>query len=479
MARKYQDVSAQPVKGFFVNMLTRDIALEDAILDLLDNCVDGALRSLADEEGTTKPYKGFWAKIEFDENQFRIEDNCGGIPWSLHDRAFRMGKPANGADPEPPLTVGVYGIGMKRAIFKMGRVASILTQSAQDNYEVSIPEDWMRDEKDWDLSVRARTTKMKQDGTVISISALDKGVAKRFASESFEKDLIDKIESHYSVILRKGLRVQINRKAAEPKPMLLRFATTEDHAEIRPYIFKTRAFGVDVFLAVGLREPIPDAETTLEDQDSSQFSSDYAGWTVICNDRVVLYCNRDELTGWGTARLPRYHNQFISISGVVEFRGDPADLPTTTTKRGLDFSSPLYQNVLDRMRDGLRLFVDYTNRWKTRSGEAKAEVEDLPSMTFDNVKMESRKLAFSKVRVGLEGEQYRPKLPRPVVDSPDVRISYFRNRQKVITLAGALIEDAEALSDRDIRREVGEASFDFAYKQKVNGRVRITGRTPK
>ena len=35
---------ASPTKQFFVSMLTRDISLADAILDLVDNCLDGALR---------------------------------------------------------------------------------------------------------------------------------------------------------------------------------------------------------------------------------------------------------------------------------------------------------------------------------------------------------------------------------------------------------------------------------------------------
>ncbi len=33
-----------PTKRFFVSMLTRDIRLSDALLDLIDNCVDGAAR---------------------------------------------------------------------------------------------------------------------------------------------------------------------------------------------------------------------------------------------------------------------------------------------------------------------------------------------------------------------------------------------------------------------------------------------------
>lgn len=40
-----KELHADPAKAFFIDMLTRDISLEDAILDLLDNCVDGALRT--------------------------------------------------------------------------------------------------------------------------------------------------------------------------------------------------------------------------------------------------------------------------------------------------------------------------------------------------------------------------------------------------------------------------------------------------
>ena len=63
---KYNNVDATPVKSFFVEMLTRDIDLVDAILDLLDNCVDGILRQKGHSSGKT-PYEGFKAEIMFDE----------------------------------------------------------------------------------------------------------------------------------------------------------------------------------------------------------------------------------------------------------------------------------------------------------------------------------------------------------------------------------------------------------------------------
>src|SRR5258707_11825736 len=107
---QYEAVDASPVKSFFVHMLTRDIKLEEAILDLLDNCVDGILRSKK-LNGKKEPYAGFRAEIEFKKDSFMISDNCGGIPWSLHDYAFRMGRSAD-RPIDAPGTVGVYGIGM-------------------------------------------------------------------------------------------------------------------------------------------------------------------------------------------------------------------------------------------------------------------------------------------------------------------------------------------------------------------------------
>jgi hypothetical protein len=38
------DIYGGPQKRFFVSMLTRDIDLDDAILDLIDNSVDGVMR---------------------------------------------------------------------------------------------------------------------------------------------------------------------------------------------------------------------------------------------------------------------------------------------------------------------------------------------------------------------------------------------------------------------------------------------------
>jgi Histidine kinase-, DNA gyrase B-, and HSP90-like ATPase len=477
MAKKnqYEPVSTQPVKAFFVGMLTRDIALTDALLDLLDNCVDGVQRSISDgTRDSKKPYKGFWAKITVGKDSFTIEDNCGGIPWSEHDRAFRMGRPPNfNLISTNQLLVGAYGIGMKRAIFKLGSVAEIHTQTSDDEYVVSIPAGWMEREDDWNLKVNAPDEPLAHNGTKILVSNLREEVKAAFAAEIFEKELSEAISRHYSIIISKGFKVTVKTSTGtttvEPKSLGLRYVEKAnlDDTVIRPYFFEsTPEEGLEVTVVVGLREPIPGVEKALEEQAETTFSTDYAGWTVICNDRVVLYCNKDELTGWGTASVPRYHTQFIAISGIVEFKGDARKLPTTTTKRGLEYSSRLYQQVLNRMREGTKAFTDYTNWWKSNEAEAKLQVAPAPSLELPELKLKIRNsnIKMAAVQTGLVGRQYKPVLPRPAQEKSEVRISFYRPRKQVEKLAEALVPDLEDYPTKDVPRILGELIFDSALK---------------
>src|SRR5690348_13614045 len=101
-------VDASPRREFFAFMLTRDISLQDCILDLIDNCLDGARRSIKDysiDDPSDDAYAGYECNVLFDGKQFEISDNCGGIPLKIaREYAFRFGR-----DPKAPKDK--YGVG--------------------------------------------------------------------------------------------------------------------------------------------------------------------------------------------------------------------------------------------------------------------------------------------------------------------------------------------------------------------------------
>ena len=459
LSKKYKPVKGAPVKSFFVSMLTRDIDLEDAILDLLDNCVDGILRN-APELDTTTPYSRKYASIDIAADSFTISDNCGGIPWSLRDYAFRMGR-ADDRPAELTGAVGVYGIGMKRAIFKLGRNCLISTQNSTDRYEVHISPEWLNDDGNWDIPVDAAEKTKDEDGTTIVVYDLYNGIKHIFSheSEAFRAGLETRIATHYAYILSKGFEVRINGVTVTPQPTKLIFGDLQKGTDaVQPYMFKTTMDDVEVFLAVGFTRPIPTADESTSEDNEKLYSSEHAGWTVLCNDRAVLFCDKSALTGWGEARIPRYHTQFIAIAGIVEFRSlDPSKLPTTTTKRGIDASSSLYLSVKNKMREGMGYFTNFTYKWKGREQEARTHVLGRQQATFDEIKAKASALAFAETRkTALPGRQYRPHLPLPPkLKRAERRISFVRNSDDIKAVGRYLLgEDSVSAT------KVGEECFD-------------------
>jgi hypothetical protein len=365
--------AASPTKDFFVRMLTRDIDLQDAILDLLDNCVDGIVRSGDTKPAPARPYEGFTASIVLSPNHFAIDDNCGGIPIELAKKyAFAMGRPAEAEAVRQPATVGMYGIGMKRAIFKLGTEA--LVESRHDTgFVVKITNEWMKDDKWSDLPMyELPGGRLIEKGTRIEVNELNDEVRSAFSDKTWIDEFRKIVARHYSIIIAKGFSVSVGSQeefndgltpiiAEEFK--LLQTHPTEGH-QIAPYVYVGKLGDVDVEIFAGLYRQLL-SEDEVEAEEETRGVSDDAGWTVACNDRVVIWKDKSRLTGWGEAAVPNYHGQFIAITGIVLLKSDdPKKLPLTTTKRGIDAASNVYSEAKDLMREATKNLTSFTNKWK-------------------------------------------------------------------------------------------------------------------
>ena len=115
-------IEGNPTKKFFIEMITRDISIEDAIIDLLDNSIDGANRINQND------YSNLYIDLTVNGNEFIIRDNCGGFSLETAQKyAFRFGRPDN-APRMHNNTVGRFGIGMKRSLFKIGKIFDVETK---------------------------------------------------------------------------------------------------------------------------------------------------------------------------------------------------------------------------------------------------------------------------------------------------------------------------------------------------------------
>lgn len=464
-------IKAFPTKRFFVQMLTRDIDIKDAILDLLDNCVDGILRSIQREEvnikNIDKPYEGFFASIIFDKNSFVISDNCGGIPKKIaQDEAFMMGKEKE-VDEHIP-TVGMYGIGMKRAIFKMGKSCKVISETRKDGrFSVDITPAWMTDNDKWELEMENLESKSEY-GTQISISDLHPTISQLFDTGApLRTDLHKEISIMYSLIIQKGFKVDLNGKTIEPQKMVLMIKQTDPLTEnhITPYIYKGEINDVKISLAVGFYRGLLSEEEE-EGALKERRSTEQAGWTIICNDRVVLYNDKTILTGWGANGVPNYHTQFIGIFGVVFFQSDDATkLPLTTTKRSVEASSSIYLTVKNYMCEGTKKFTDYTNHWKGNAEMEQKNFKDAVSSDIMEIlnKKPTLKVDGGKWNATTQKEGFKLNLPlaKPPRDNKLKTIKFTKHEDDIDTVKDFLYDPDTTVKPSDL----GEYCFNYFLQE--------------
>jgi Histidine kinase-, DNA gyrase B-, and HSP90-like ATPase len=357
------DANAHPKKHFFIEMFTRDIPLLDCVLDLIDNCVDGLARTgrlkmhtISDrifrEKGAAAPSRSDrpHIRVEFDGTHFQIADNCGGIDYdyALKD-VFNFGHSTK----RTKEYFGVYGVGMKRALFKMGDRFRIDSKTLDNGFscDLDVPQ-WMANDstmEDWTIPLTPSrpATAANRAGTTITVSRLKENVSELLASRRFEEDLSKAIGRVYAFIVEKHVRISVN--GVDVKAFSVPVAQPQKG---NTSYEEFKHDGVLVRILATLASP--------SDEGPRKENS---GWYVACNGRLVLIADTSDTTGWGIPPMPIWVPKFTSFIGFVFFESkDALSLPWTTTKRGVNRESTVYRKAISRMAVLARPILSFCNR---------------------------------------------------------------------------------------------------------------------
>ncbi len=381
MTRRYAD--ARPTRRFFIDMLTADIALEDAILDLVDNAIDALARAhdvdlseqlLLAPNGPREHLPEIAVRIS--EREIRVDDNCGGIEKSqVLESVFRIGRVISTNES----SIGVYGIGLKRAIFKMGNAFELKSKTTRSGFVASLSDidTWADDDSpDWKLPVEdappARST--SSAGTSVRVWNLHDPIKRRIREGTLLASLRNAIGRTYPLLLQRYVTVKLNDAVISPDPLPIGGSES-----VAPAIDRLNMDDppVRVTLLAGVASP-----------DGDEWTGANAGWYVICNGRVVVSADKTELTGWGTKLLPQFHSKYRAFIGIAFFfSSQPASLPWTTTKRGINRDSVAFQRAQPRMATVARQVLAFMNRWYPSDlKEAPAEREVAASVRRQDVR---------------------------------------------------------------------------------------------
>ena len=328
---------ANPEKRLFISLLTRDIPMIAAFLDLIDNSVNAALVPFADRLGTADGYVEVLEdtnvqpdtdiQLKISEQRVEIIDNAPGISLDIAKKhVFKFGRSEQNENETDRLSV--YGLGLKRAFFKLGERVKITSDHVDGGFELNLDVvQWAKDTKlPWQFELVPRDPKEREQcGTTIEVWHLYDETKKRLKDGVFENQLRESIGETYAYFLSKFVRIIVNGE----RVVATKLQVGSNNATAR---FKSNS--VTCTIIAGLGTP-----------SSGKYRDSGSGWFVFCNGRAVICADKSSKTGWSNG-LPIFQPKHRPFLGTVYFVSKHSDkLPWDTTKSRINEDSEVWQEA--------------------------------------------------------------------------------------------------------------------------------------
>jgi len=436
---------ASPEKRLFISLLTRDITLVAALLDLIDNSINASLEPYSSQLRSAddylsvfgsediKPQVKIWLNIGPDKVE--IKDSAGGITAkTAAESVVKFGRGTEDGHERDRLSV--YGIGLKRAIFKLGNKIVMRSEHVEGGFDLKLDvAKWASDTaQPWTFNISPRPPANPKDcGTSIIVSELYPDIERRLGDGVFEGQLSDSISRTYAYYMAKFVDIFVNTEAVAGVSIEVGDNHTSENFKFEK---------VTCAITAGIGVPLAGAY-----RDKS------SGWFVFCNGRAVISADKTALTGWGGSGLPIFQPKHRPFLGTVFFVSeDPEELPWTTTKSGINEDSALWQTAKRHMTTAGRVVVSFLD------GRYSDEGTEIASKDLQNVSGETRVSVLSAA-VSQARSFKAPIRPAPTT----IRVQYDAQVDEVKKIAKYLRRPSMSGSDvgrhtfqHFLRNEAGE-----------------------
>lgn len=344
--------------NYVKNVLIQDINCLECILDLIDNSIDAAksmVDSKLDERGMPLTYDGVEISLTVSPDGITLQDNCSGISKdAIEQRLLVIGEESN-----RDLAIGHFGVGLKRALLKLGCRYSIETCSQGEKYEMSFNADSIAGDTEEPPRARFISDNNPVNYTTISIKEpTDSYIREIVNDDAWEEKFRDEFSIRYSIFIKKGLSIQLNNCPITARcpdiknspPVLIQQATL------------LASEGIRVHIRAGMHEDYYKTDDPEYNSKNIESITDQYGWYYVCNDRVIKIATRDSKFGWG----PRWHNEYYGFVGWVYFVGDVAKLPWNTKKTDIDPTSEAFEAIKPSLQQ-------YANTYRSQNRTLKKQ----------------------------------------------------------------------------------------------------------
>ena len=434
--------NANPEKRLFISLLTRDISMVAAFLDLIDNSVNAALEPLAGSLETADDYVKILYKADVQPNtdikltisdkKIEIVDTAPGISLEAAcQHVFKFGRSQDEENDSDRLSV--YGLGLKRAFFKLGKRVKITSDHVNGGFELDLDVvEWSKDPTlPWEFDLIARDPAVEENcGTRIEVFRLYPETKKRLGDSVFEGQLRENIGKTYGYFLTKFVRIFVNEEQILPTDLRVGSNNATDRFE---------ANEVTCTITAGLGTP-----------EAGKYRDKGSGWFIFCNGRTVISADKSPMTGWNNNGLPIFQPKHRPFLGTVYFVSRHADrLPWDTTKSGINEDSEIWQEAKSLMVVVGRPVTSFLDSRYTDEGTEIAQKE-LTEAAKERVDAMAASVAKKKTFI-------KPKKP----EKKTTRVQYDAKIEHVKKISEYLSQPEMSGSD------VGRHTFHFFLRNEV------------
>lgn len=315
------EANMEPRKELFVSAITKDIKLESTICDLIENSINAAKK-----QGEFELLKGYRVNLYVGQNykdkyNFVIEDNCGGITREdAKNRAFKLGNDFKDNK------LG-FGIGMKRALFKLADDFILESYTSKDKFKIHMNVKKWEKKSTWNIPIDNNNSNDNlETGVKILVLKLNNEIQDELLSKKFQRDLISTIKINFEFALEAGFEIYLNEKRIEYNSNLFAKNLLDD----RTYT-------------------VSQNKVKLKIEYNSKRSSEYYGWNYIINGRNIIHGDKIVLNNWQQS-INDNRYCFDKFVGFVFINGNNvSELPLNTSKDGIDINNSMYIKIKNYM----------------------------------------------------------------------------------------------------------------------------------
>jgi|GEM_PF-877180 len=334
---------------FIEKTLTQDITTLEALYDLVDNAIDAARNHILqndfekDDSGLPANYHGYKVHIRVDKNSVRILDNCFGIDEeTLTNTALYTAANSNHA-----YGIGYYGLGLKRALLKMGSKFSLAVDNGQSIFKCHFGSDNIGGNKDRKIYANEYISRGRLK-SLFSVSNLKDEIKNDLHNPSWFGNAVRGFSLRYSIYISKGFEIIIHNITTGSLERIKGIVPTLRYdALLLPQRELINIDGVEVTMESGIHREYTFPKESNYSRSTNNKLTEQFGIYFVCNDRIIVAASTAKEHGWSA----KWHSEYNGFVCWVRFISkEPNKLPWNTSKTALRVDSSLFITVRDRLK---------------------------------------------------------------------------------------------------------------------------------